>query len=43
VLEHLPERDRPIVKRRLRRAWAGDDHERALDQLRRLAVELERS
>ena len=24
VLEHLPERDRPAVKRRLRRAWADD-------------------
>jgi len=29
VLEHLPERDRPQVKRRLRRAWALDDHSRA--------------
>jgi transposase-like protein len=26
VLEHLPERDRPPVKRRLRSAWAHDDH-----------------
>ena len=43
VLEHLPERDRPAVKRRLRRAWALDDHARALDQLRRLAGELDRS
>jgi transposase-like protein len=31
------------VKQRLRRAWALDDHARALDQLRRLAGELERS
>jgi transposase-like protein len=43
VLEHLPERDRPGVKQRLRRAWALDDHARALDQLRRLAGELDRS
>lgn len=43
VLDHLPERDRPSVKQRLRRAWALDDHARALDQLRQLAGELERS
>ncbi|MBA3562228.1 MAG: IS256 family transposase [Actinobacteria bacterium] len=43
VLDHLPERDRPPVKQRLRRAWARDDHERALRELRSLAAELERS
>jgi putative transposase len=43
VLDHLPERDRPAVKRRLRRAWADSDHERALEQLRVLAAELDRS
>jgi putative transposase len=43
VLDHLPERDRPAVKRRLRRAWAEPDHGRALDQLRVLVGELERS
>ena len=43
VLDHLPERDRPPVKQRLRRAWALDDHLRALDQLQRLAGELEQS
>jgi putative transposase len=43
VLDHLPERDRPAVKQRLRRAWARDDHDRALDELRLLAGELERS
>lgn len=43
VLEHLPERDRPPVKRRLRRAWADTNYGRALDQLRVLAAELERS
>src|SRR5205823_13761862 len=43
LLDHLPERDRPPVKQRLRRAWARDDHEHALDELRTLAAELERS
>jgi len=43
VTDHLPERERPSVKQRLRRAWALDDHTRALEQLRQLAGELERS
>src|SRR5215217_2590439 len=43
VLGHLPERDQPLVRRRLRAAWALDDHDRALDQLRVLAAELDRS
>jgi transposase-like protein len=43
VLNHLPERDRPAVKHRLRRAWAEDDHDRALAQLQTLASELEHS
>jgi putative transposase len=43
VLDHLPERDRPTVKRRLRAAWALDDHEAALERLRALAAELHRS
>ena len=43
VLEHLPERDRPPVKRRLRQAWALDDHVVALERLRVLASELDRS
>ena len=41
VLDHLPERDRPQVKHRLRRAWAEPDDGRALDQLRALAAELD--
>jgi transposase-like protein len=41
VLDHLPERERPAVKLRLRRAWAADDHGRALEQLRALAGELD--
>ena len=43
VLDHLPERDRPAVKTRLRRAWASDNHELALDGLRTLTGELEHS
>ena len=43
MLDHLPERDRPQVKRRLRKAWRETDHERALSELRALAVELDRS
>ncbi|MGA2013419.1 MAG: IS256 family transposase [Solirubrobacteraceae bacterium] len=43
VLDHLADRDRDLVKRRLRRAWAETDHERALEQLTTLAGELERS
>ncbi len=43
VLGHLPERDRPVVRRRLRAPWALEDHDRALEQLRRLADELTRS
>jgi putative transposase len=43
VLGHLAERDRPLVRRRLRAAWALDDHDRALDQLGALADELARS
>ena len=43
VLDHLPERDRPQVKRGLRRAWAQTEQRRALDDLRLLASELERS
>src|SRR5579885_930034 len=33
----------PAVKQRLRRAWAADDHARALEQVRALASELDRS
>ena len=41
VLEHLPERDRPAIKTRLRRAGKETSHDRALEQLTTLAVELE--
>jgi len=43
VLDHLPERDRPAIKRRLRRAWAQTDHAQALEELRLLGSELDRS
>jgi hypothetical protein len=43
VLDHLADRDRDLVKRRLPRAWAETDHGRALEQLQTLAGELERS
>ena len=43
VCDHLPERDRPAVKQRLRGAWRLDDHARALDRLRALAGELDKS
>ncbi len=41
VLDHLPERDRQAVKARLRRAWQETDHDRALEQLNTLALELD--
>jgi transposase-like protein len=41
VVHHLPERDRPPIKTRLRRAWAGTDRDRALGQPQRLAAELD--
>jgi transposase-like protein len=43
VLGHLPERDRALVRRRLRAAWADTDHDRALGRLELLAGELSRS
>jgi putative transposase len=43
ALEHLPERERLAVKRRLRQVWALDDHEQALGRMQALGAELERS
>ncbi len=40
VLDHLPERDRALVRRRLRAAWDDTDHDRALGRLEQLADEL---
>jgi putative transposase len=42
VLEHLPERDRPQLRRRLRSAWALEDAAKARERLTGLAIELER-
>jgi transposase-like protein len=43
VLGHLHERDRPALRRRLRAAWATEDHARAAEKLQGLAGELERT
>jgi putative transposase len=40
VLDHLPERDRPVVKRRLRAAWKLKAHAAAIERLEALAGEL---
>jgi Transposase, Mutator family len=41
VLGHIPERDRPPIKARMRRAWRDTDDARALEQLQALAADLE--
>jgi len=43
VLDHLPERDRPAVKRRLRAAWKLTDRAAARERLNALAGELAHS
>jgi putative transposase len=43
VIDHLPEHARASVRRRLRAAWALDDHDSALERLRALADELART
>ncbi len=43
VLDHLPERDRAGVKRRLRAAWKLSDHRPAIERLEALADELAHS
>jgi len=43
VLDHLPERDRPTVKRKLRTAWKLGDHQAAIERLEALAGELAHS
>lgn len=40
---HLPERDRALVRRRLRAAWDDTDCDRALGRLEQLASELSRT
>jgi putative transposase len=43
VRDHLPERDRDLVQKKLRAAWALSNHVEAVDRLRALADELSRS
>ena len=43
VTDHLADRDRPALKRRLRAAWALDDHAGALNRLTAIAAELDRT
>ena len=43
MLDHLPEHQRDTVRRRLRGAWALDDHDIALERLQILADELART
>jgi transposase-like protein len=43
VMHHLSERDRQPIKARMRKAWRETDYPRALEQLERLADELERT
>ena len=40
LLDHLPERDRPAVKRRLRADWKFTGHHAAIERLEALASEL---
>ena len=41
MLDYLPEPERESVKLKLRRAWRETDHDRALEQLTTLALELD--
>jgi transposase-like protein len=41
VLDHLPERERPWVRRKLRAAWEDPDHRCALAALQALARQLD--
>jgi transposase-like protein len=43
VLDHLPERERPWVRAKLRRAWADPEHDAALAALKALARSLEQT
>ncbi|MDQ2758981.1 MAG: IS256 family transposase [Actinomycetota bacterium] len=42
VCGHLPERERPWIRAKLRAAWADPDHNEALKSLRALAAQLDR-
>ena len=43
VLDQLPERERPLIRAKLRAAWADTDHDAALSSLLALARQLERT
>ena len=43
ILDHLPERDRAGVRRRLRQPWGDPDHNRVLRRFDQLAGELKHS
>ncbi len=43
MADHLPERERPWVRRKLRAAWEDPDHHAALRALEALASGLERA
>jgi putative transposase len=43
VVDHLPERERPWVRAKLRKAWADPDHAAALASLKALACQLEKT
>ena len=42
VVDHLPERERPWVRAKLRKAWSDPDHAAALASLKALAAQLQR-
>jgi putative transposase len=42
VVDHLPDRERPWVRAKLRRAWKDPDHAAALAALKALAAQLDR-
>lgn len=43
VLGHLPDRERPWMRAKLRQAWSEPDHERALQALKALAAGLDKT
>lgn len=42
ILGHLPESERPLIQRKLRAAWANEDHDTALGELHALAQVLDK-
>ncbi len=41
-MHHLPERERPWIRSKLRAAWSDPEHDEALKSLRALAAQLDR-